>query len=162
MKNKKIAIRILLILISILCILLPTKVSAMSQAEAGQYIANYARNFFYSKGDLVNYFDGDNDELYRRRGYSTRTGQPWEGSGMYDLDCMGFLSLVVRQSTGIIESDVESGGSSYIWPTCYGGNDKPHIRHERERCNTLVGYTAVRAQRYKRCSSNNCGILRQK
>ena len=76
MKNKKIAVRILLILISMLCILLPTKVSAMSQAEAGQYIANYARNFFYSRGNLVNYFDGDNYELYRRRGYSTVTGLP--------------------------------------------------------------------------------------
>ena len=42
----------------------------------------------------------------------------------------------------------------YIVP----GNDKPHIRHERERCNTLVGYTAVRAQRYKRCSSNNAAF----
>lgn len=127
MKNKKIVIRILLILISILCILLPTKVSAMSQEEAGETIAKYAVNFYNNeeKRNLVIYYGGD--DLYTRRGYSTRTGLPWEGSGTYDLDCMGFLSMVVRQATGVIEPDVESGASSYIWPTKYGGNDKPHI-----------------------------------
>ena len=53
MKNKKIVIRILLILISILCILLPTKVSAMSQEEAGETIAKYAKNFIIMKKNVI-------------------------------------------------------------------------------------------------------------
>ena len=67
MKNKKIVIRILLILISILCILLPTKVSAMSQEEAGETIAKYAVNFYNNeeKRNLVIYYGGD--DLYTSR-----------------------------------------------------------------------------------------------
>ena len=107
MKIKKIAIRILLILIPILCILLPSKVSAMSQAEAGQYIANYAINFFNTRGHLVEYYSTGN--FMETRGYSTRTGEPWYSTGTYMLDCMGFLSMVVRQSTGVISQPIEEG-----------------------------------------------------
>lgn len=126
MKNKKIAVRILLILISMLCILLPTKVSAMSQAEAGQYIANYAINFFNSRGDATKYYADGN--FMETRGYSTQTGEPWPDTNMYMFDCMGFLSMVVRQSTGVIIDNIDSGLTSYIWPSGLDKGEDPSNR----------------------------------
>lgn len=126
MKNKKIAIRILLILISILCILLPTKVSAMSQAEAGQYIANYAKNFFNTRGSATRYYADGN--FMETRGYSTRTGEPWPYTKTYLFDCMGFLSMVVRQSTGVIIDNIDSGATSYIWPSGIDEGEDPSNR----------------------------------
>ena len=119
MKNKKIAIRILLILISILCILLPTKVSAMSQEEAGECIAKYAINFARQNGSRTEYYNYDAAKRY----YSVMTGQPNPNTNTYVLECSSFASMVLKQSIGLKSPDgaVENNnGSSMFWDSLDG------------------------------------------
>ena len=122
MEIKKIAIRILLILIPILCILLPTKVSAMTSKEAGEYIGNYAINFDNSsKADLVmydKYYSVENPADWEKRAHIVNTGTVWPATGRYDLECVGFVSMVIKQSIGLMSDDgsVERGSSGYMAP----------------------------------------------
>ena len=119
MENKKIAIRILLILIFILCILLPTKVSAMSQEEAGVCIAKYAINFARQNGSRTQYYNYDAAKRY----YSVMTGQPNPDTNTYVLECSSFASMVLKQSIGLTSPDgaVENNnGRSMFWDSLHG------------------------------------------
>ncbi len=119
MKIKKIAIRIILILISILCILLPAKVSAMSQEEAGECIAKYAINFARQNGSKTEYYNYDAAKRY----YSVMTGQPNPDTNTYVLECSSFASMVLKQSIGLKSPDgaVENNnGTSMFWDSLHG------------------------------------------
>lgn len=119
MKIKKIAIRILLILIPILCILLPSKVSAMSQEEAGECIAKYAINFARQNGSQTEYYNYDAAKRY----YSVMTGKPNPETNTYVLECSSFASMVLKQSIGLKSPDgaVENNnGTSMFWDSLHG------------------------------------------
>ena len=129
MKTNKINIKkilfILLFFSLIICILSPTKVSAMNQKEAGEYIANYAMNFYNSSNaGLVQYFKGFNYNLASHcaiRAHIVNTGTAWTGTGRYDLECVGFVSMVIKQSIGLVSPDggVENGSSGFVAPQGY-------------------------------------------
>lgn len=140
MKIKKIAVKIILILIPILCILLPSEVSAMSQEEAGTYIARYAMNFYNDKGELVNY-----EVDYTKRNYCVNTGKPWEATGTYDIDCVGFVALVIKQSIHLQSDDgtVENGGNGYVVPTQWASDTQFEVVYDLKPGDILANYHHV-------------------
>ncbi len=110
-----------LILAIPLCILLHSNSFAMTQAEAGNYIASYAMNFYNSSLALMVVYDKDyhidDPASWQRRATQVNSGRPWE-SGQYVLECVGFSSMVIKQATGLTSDagDVEDGRNGFIMP----------------------------------------------
>lgn len=119
MKILKNLFRILILTIP-LCILLHSNSFAMTQEEAGKYIASYAMNFYNQRGENVQY-----EYNVAARAYSANTGQPWE-DGIYRVECTGFVSMVIKQSIGLQSTDggVENGSCGFVAPTKYGAYDE--------------------------------------
>lgn len=108
-------IRKILILIAItICILLlsENKVQAMTQEEAGAWIATYAKNYMLNYGSICEY-DCDS-------GYQDRRGDAYKGikqpDGMLHMDCVGFVSIVLHGAIGLDDPQVSSGQYGFIAP----------------------------------------------
>ena len=93
MKIKKKFIVVSLILFVSLCFLAHKDVQAVSVEEAGQYIAEFAINFFDSYASKTKYGVNGRATAYQ--------GSPSNSSRQYIMDCVGWLSFAVHQSTGL-------------------------------------------------------------
>lgn len=120
MKILKNLFRILILAIP-LCILLHSNSFAMTQAEAGNYIASYAMNFYNSSlAPMVEYDVGyvsSDPASWQRRATQVNSGKPWE-SGKYVLECVGFSTMVIKQATGLTSDagNVEDGRCGFVVP----------------------------------------------
>lgn len=128
MKILKNLFRILILAIP-LCILLHSNSFAMTQAEAGNYIASYAMNFYNSSlAPMVKYdedFNTGDPDSCQRRASQVNSGRPWD-SGLYLLECTGFETMVIKQAIGLQSTDggVENGSSGFVAPTRWGAYDE--------------------------------------
>lgn len=106
---KKIAV----IFAIVICILLlkQDESYAMTQEEAGSYIASYAINFCNNKGGKTVY-----EYSPSQRKHSIMTGQP-SSDGIYHLECAGFASMVVKQSINVESPGgiVENGNGKRVF-----------------------------------------------
>ena len=97
--------KILIMIAIFICILLlsETKVNAMTSAEAGKYIANYAINFYEKCGTNTVYTC-----VNQRSDWQWCRGQAYElktVDGAFRMDCAGFVNLVIHNATGLELSD---------------------------------------------------------
>lgn len=114
-KVKKIAILIILAI----CILLLSEndAQAMTSQEAGKYIANYALNYRIKHGTETEYNNVDGErEYYRGLAYNGQKAP----TGYYEMDCVGFVSLVVHNATGLDDPNVSSGQTGFVAPGAQG------------------------------------------
>ncbi len=116
MKVLKNLFRILILAIP-LCILLHSNSFAMTQEEAGNYIANWAIDFYNKHAGDVHYNTDDES-----RAYCIRSVEPWPDTGAYELDCVGFVNMVVVQSTGLPGDQFRYAPiTAVVWPSNQSG-----------------------------------------
>ena len=106
-----------ILLAVIICILLlfQNKVFALSQEEAGQYIANYARNFYDKHATDVTYCSDGSLYSHRAMAYKDETVD-----GKLHLECMGFASYVVYKSLHLSYPCVLNGNHGFVHHFGYG------------------------------------------
>ena len=126
MKILKNLFRILILTIP-LCILLHSNSFAMTQEEAGNYIANWAIDFYNKHAGDVHY---NTDE--EPRAYCIRSVEPWPDTGAYELDCVGFVNMVVVQATGLPGDNLRYAPiRAAVWPGRFGGSAEEDGKFEK-------------------------------
>ena len=94
MKKKKKYIIIVVVIFVSLCFFTATDVQAVSAEEAGQYIAEFAINFFDAHASETKYGVTGRASAYQGN----------KSGGTYTMDCVGWLSFAVHQATGLGDS----------------------------------------------------------
>ncbi len=90
-----------------LCIFLKEDVQALTQEEAGQYFAQFAINFFDNYADQTVYSLRGADRTAAYNGNTT--------NGKYAMDCVGWVSFVIHQSTNLNGNETNTGGDDNIY-----------------------------------------------
>ncbi len=100
----------------VICILLlkQTECFAMTQAEAGQYIGSYAKNFVEKRSQETMYSKIGPYKEGRAMAYNLE-----KYNGYFLMDCVGFVSMVIHQSIGLDdEPGVRNGNEGFVAPLC--------------------------------------------
>lgn len=88
-----------------ICVKRNSSIFAMSQSDAGKYIAEFSVNFFENYADQTVYSYDDNQRTLAYRGIKTsgKTSAPYykSFSDKYAFDCVGWVSFAIHQSLGI-------------------------------------------------------------
>ncbi len=102
--------KVIVLFAMVICILLlkQTDSYAMTQEEAGTYIASYATNFTKEHGPETVYSLINSD---RKMAYNLQKVE-----GYYRMDCVGFVNLVLHQSIGLDIPITASGDGGFVVP----------------------------------------------
>ena len=96
---------LIMLFFSLVCICLNDNIFAMSQSDAGKYIAEFSVNFFENYAEQTVYSYDDNQRTLAYKGIKTSgiTSAPYykSFSDKYAFDCVGWVSFVIHQSLGL-------------------------------------------------------------
>lgn len=97
-----------------------TSKNPVSKAEAGQFIAEFAINFYKEYSSEVEYYDcNDIYVLAGVRKYPYNGEKDPNGNGKYRMDCVGWVSMNIHQATGLDHDGISNGNNGFIMPwTC--------------------------------------------
>ncbi len=97
-----------------------TSKNPVSKAEAGQFIAEFAINFYKEYSSEVEYYNCYDDiVLAGVRKYPYNGEKDPNGNGKYRMDCVGWVSMNIHQATGLDHDGISNGYNGFIMPyTC--------------------------------------------
>lgn len=110
-------------------------VQALTQEEAGKYIAEFSINYYKDYGTQTTYSWNPQQRAAACRGEKTSgiagAPTPYKFDNYYAVDCVGWVSMAIYQSLKIYYPGiVDTGATGYVVPTKYGNNYKPDIMEE--------------------------------
>ena len=121
---KKILIVLLSFIILLLCQFFTNEnvyASSKSKEEIGEYIAEFAVDFakYHGEETIYSYNFSQRGEAYNGKKTSGHTDD-WNGgvdyTDKYAVDCVGWVSMAIHQSTGLDNALVSSGNCGFVTP----------------------------------------------
>ncbi len=134
-KNKIKKLKMSLICISLTFIFIfisknTVEASNKTKAEIGGYIAEFAINFYnqHNSETVYDWTAAHRAAAYRGEkiafGYTCRHDSGVkEINNMYPMDCVGWVSMCIHQSTGLDSPNVASGACGFVTPQGHGASD---------------------------------------
>lgn len=132
LKNKLI---ISVLVFACIVILNLNPVQALTQEEAGQYIAEFSINYYNDYGDQTTYSWNYAQRAAACRGEKTSgmagAPTPYYFENYYAVDCVGWVSMAIYQSLKISYPGInDTGYTGYVVPTKYANNYKTDIMED--------------------------------